>query len=495
MSAPADLNSGQAATAMRTEMPDSMNAALEQDAVQLRQRRRPLSFSLFWRTFFLLGLLLLGSAIGWYQLFHKLEYEPRVIDNARQLASLVNLARAALIHSDAITRVSLIKTLDDKEKVRIRPHEPGDTFTPFAQTDLERRMSDELATHLGPKTLVARSVNHEPGLWIGFAVEGDSYWLLMDRSRIGTLRGGSAWLLWLATLAALSLAGAMALAQLINRPLSKLSIAFARAREGDYQERLDENVRAREIRAVNIGFNRMAEQISKTERDRVEMLAGISHDLRTPLARLRLETEMSVPDANARELMAADITQVDLIIEKFLDYARPDDALLQSLPLAELTHACAQPFIAREDMQVQIDIPPDLHVTGDEIELSRVFANLLENARRHGRTPGEEITRVRIAATARNHVVTLRVRDYGPGAPPELLPNLTRPFYRGDSARTSATGSGLGLAIVNKVVQNMGGELEFLNSPNGGLMVLIRLPQALPLQHGSSSRKKRRDGI
>ncbi|MDR1967104.1 MAG: HAMP domain-containing protein [Burkholderiaceae bacterium] len=487
MSAPADVDPSPAAVSMPAELPDSMHLALEQDAT--RQRRHSLGFSLFWRTFFLLGLLLLGSAIGWYQLFHKLEYEPRVIDNARQLASLVNLARAALIHSDAITRVSLIKTLADQEKVRIRTHEPSDTFTPFAQTDLEQRMSSGLISHLGPQTLVASSVNNEPGFWVGFSIEGDSYWLLMDRSRIGTLRGGSAWLLWLATLAGLSLAGAVVLAQLINRPLRKLSSAFARAREGDYQERLDESVRASEIRAVNIGFNRMAEQISKTERDRVEMLAGISHDLRTPLARLRLDIEMSVPDADAREMMADDITQVDTIIKKFLDYARPDEAVLQALPLAELTRVCAQPFTARDDMQVQIDIPADLYVMGDEIELSRIFANLLENARRHGRTPGEAFSRVRIAATARDQVVTLRLRDYGPGAPPELLPNLTRPFYRGDSARTAAAGTGLGLAIVAKVVQHMGGELEFSNSPSGGLMTLIRLQQTPPPQSQTSRRR------
>jgi two-component system osmolarity sensor histidine kinase EnvZ len=255
-------------------------------------------------------------------------------------------------------------------------------------------------------------------------------------------------------------------------------VAAGRVREGDYQERLDENVRATEIREVNIGFNRMADQLSKIERDRAEMLAGISHDLRTPLARLRLETEMSVPDAEARELMAADIAQVDTIIEKFLDYARPDHVDLQVLPLAELARDCAQPFAVRDDMQVRIDIPPELRVLGDEIELSRVLANLLENARRYGKTPGTELTRVRMAATVREHVVTLRVRDYGPGVPPELLANLTRPFYRGDTARTSATGTGLGLAIVAKVVHNMGGELEFGNSPSGGLMVLIRLPQA-----------------
>ena len=470
---------------------DSMNAPLEVE----REARPPIGLSLFWRTFFLLALLLLGSSVGWYQMFRTLEYEPRVIDNARQIASLVNLSRAALIHSDAIARVSLIKTLAEQEKVRILPREPGDRFDLFNQTELERRMSAEIMARLGPGTVVASRVNDEAGLWVGFQIEGDSYWLLTDRSRVGALLGGSAWLLWLAMLGMVSLIGAALLARFINRPLRQLSIAAARVRGGDYlQGRLDENARSAEIREVNVGFNRMADQLSKIEQDRAEMLAGISHDLRTPLARLRLETEMSVPDAEARDHMVADIEQVDTIIDKFLDYARPDHVTLQALPLAELADAAAAPFTLRDDMQVQIDIPPELRVMGDDVELSRVLGNLLENARRYGQTPGTGVTRVRIAATVRDQWVTLRVRDHGPGVAPDVLPSLTRPFFRGDSARTAATGAGLGLAIVAKMVQNMGGSLDLSNSPSGGLMAVIRLQQAPEQRGGSSLLKKRRTG-
>ena len=470
---------------------DSMNAPLEVE----REARPPIGLSLFWRTFFMLALLLLGSSVGWYQMFRTLEYEPRVIDNARQIASLVNLSRAALIHSDAIARVSLIKTLAEQEKVRILPREPGDRFELFNQTELERRMSAEIMARLGPGTVVASRVNDEAGLWVGFQIEGDSYWLLTDRSRVGALLGGSAWLLWLAMLGMVSLIGAALLARFINRPLRQLSIAAARVRGGDYlQGRLDENARSAEIREVNVGFNRMADQLSKIEQDRAEMLAGISHDLRTPLARLRLETEMSVPDAEARDHMVADIEQVDTIIDKFLDYARPDHVTLQVLPLAELADAAAAPFTLRDDMQVQIDIPPELRVLGDDVELSRVLGNLLENARRYGQTPGTGVTRVRIAATVRDQWVTLRVRDHGPGVAPDVLPSLTRPFFRGDSARTAATGAGLGLAIVAKMVQNMGGSLDLSNSPSGGLMAVIRLQQAPEQRGGSSLLKKRRTG-
>jgi two-component system osmolarity sensor histidine kinase EnvZ len=342
---------------------------------------------------------------------------------------------------------------------------------------------------------VARNVNGEDGLWVGFSIAGDSYWLLMDRSRVGALVGGPTWLLWLVAIGALSLLGAAILARLINRPLKQLSLAAAHVREGDYlRKRLDEDALSSEIREVNIGFNRMADQLSKIEQDRAEMLAGISHDLRTPLARLRLETEMSVPDAEAREHMAADIAQVDNIIDKFLDYARPDHVTMEELSLDDLVRGSAMPFALRDDMKVQIEIPPELRVLGDSVELSRVFSNLLENARRYGKTPGTDQTQVRIVATARDHWVTLRLRDYGPGVPPSLLPNLTRPFFRGDAARTSATGAGLGLSIVAKMVQNMGGSLELGNSPSGGLMAILRLQQAPDARtaNGNALLKKRR---
>ena len=110
----------------------------------------------------MLALLLVGSTVAWLQTFRALEYEPRAILAAQQVASLVNLSRAALIHSDAIARVSLIKTLADQEALRILPREPGDRWDPFTQNDLDQRISDELARRLGPGTVVASRVN---GTW------------------------------------------------------------------------------------------------------------------------------------------------------------------------------------------------------------------------------------------------------------------------------------------------------------------------------------------
>ncbi len=139
--------------------------------------RSPVGLNLFWRTFCLLALLLVGSILAWLQTLRALDFEPRTLQTAKQVASLVNLSRAALEHSDAINRVSLIKTMADQEGVRILPREPGDSFELLEQNALGQKLTEELTTRLGYGTVVARSVNGEPGLWVGLA--------LLHKSAIG----------------------------------------------------------------------------------------------------------------------------------------------------------------------------------------------------------------------------------------------------------------------------------------------------------------------
>ena len=449
-------------------------APLETAPAQLEMRPRR-GFSLFWRTFFFLALLLFGSIVAWLQTYRSLESEPRAIQSAQQLASLVNLSRVALRYSDAIARVSLIKTLAEEERVRISLREPKDKFELFESDKLSQHISEELKARLGTGTLVASEVNGQKGLWVGFMVDKDEYWLQTDESRIGPSRG-STWLIWLVTAAALSLLGAAFIARLINSPLKQLSFAASRMRDGDFDASLlDESAATSEVREVNIGFNRMAQQLSKIEQDRVIMLAGISHDLRTPLARLRLETELSVADEDARAHMAADITQLDAIIDKFLDYARPEPALLASVSLNAVVEAAIYAMGQADDVRITVNVPDNMNVLADEVELLRVISNLLENARRYGKTPETGIALVDITAKARDQWLLIKVRDHGTGVSPDALSKLTRPFFRGNAARTAATGAGLGLAIVEKTVQRMGGVFGLANTASGGLAAHIKL--------------------
>ena len=458
-----------------TPPPDVTSPAPLEDTAAQRAR---VGLNLFWRTFFLLSLLLVGSILAWLQTLRALEFEPRTLQTAQQVASLVNLSRAALIHADAIARVSLLKTMADQEGVRILPREPTDHFEVLPPSALGARLTEELTERLGPGTIVAGSVNGETGLWVGFTINGDPNWLLMDRSRLAAA-SGKTWLIWLLTAGALSLAGAALIARLINRPLKELSYAANRVRDGDFAaSQLDEGAVTNEIREVNIGFNRMAQKLAKLEQDRAVMLAGISHDLRTPLARLRLETEMSVSDDVARQHMVADIVQLDATIDKFLDYARPDGVALTAVNLHAVVSSCVYAVQDHRELAITMNVPENLNVLADEVELARVISNLLENARRYGKDRETGITTVDIAAKARERWVLLKLRDHGPGAPPEQLAHLTKPFFRGDSARTAAAGAGLGLSIVDKTVQRLGGVFALANSSSGGLVAHVQLQRA-----------------
>jgi two-component system osmolarity sensor histidine kinase EnvZ len=208
------------------------------------------------------------------------------------------------------------------------------------------------------------------------------------------------------------------------------------------------------------------------------MLAGISHDLRTPLARLRLETEMSVNNEEARAHMAADITQLDAIIDKFLDYARPDRVKLTPVVLSDVIDSCVYSMRKLPDVTIRVDLEDDLLVYADEVELGRVITNLLENARRYGKTVTTGIADIRISALSRDQWVLMKVRDNGIGVAPAQLQQLTQPFFRGEAARTAANGAGLGLAIVDKTLQRMGGTFQLANSSKGGLSANIRLKRA-----------------
>jgi two-component system osmolarity sensor histidine kinase EnvZ len=439
--------------------------------------RNPLALSLFWRTFFLLALLVASGVFAWVQTLRALEFEPRAVQAAQQTAGLVNLARAALNSTDGINRVALIKGLSSQQSLKLAPHEPKDKWEPYETDRISRAIGQELRNQLGPGTLVASSVNGNPGLWVGFLIDKDPYWLQTELSRIGPISWNTL-TLWVSIALLATVLGSAAIARLINQPLKELSFAASRIREGEFDSRLDENTMTSEVRQVNIGFNRMARELAKVEQDRAVMLAGISHDLRTPLARLRLEAEMSVQDEEAKQNMAQDIDQLDAIIDKFMDYARPGEGKLVPVHLSSVVDREMAAFRDTSQIRITSRVAIDTKVIADETELGRVLQNLFENARRYGRSTDTGIARVQVTYARTGPWVILTVRDFGPGTDPKKLAQLTTPFFRGDAARTAATGAGLGLAIVDKAIQRMGGTFELANAPDGGLMAHIRLRKA-----------------
>jgi two-component system osmolarity sensor histidine kinase EnvZ len=163
-----------------------------------------------------------------------------------------------------------------------------------------------------------------------------------------------------------------------------------------------------------------------------------------------------------------------------MDYAKPGEVQLKPVHLATLIEREMAGFRDPAQIRITAKLSPDTRVLADEVELGRVFANLFENARRYGKSADTGIARVEVSYSRSGNAVTIRVRDHGPGVPPQKLSQLTTPFYRGDTARTEASGAGLGLAIVERNISRMGGQFEVSNAPDGGFVAAVKLRRAPP---------------
>lgn len=432
--------------------------------------------TLFWRTFLLVMVLILASLLAWVQSFRLFEREPRARQIAQQVVSIVNITRAALLYSDPTLRRDLLVELADNEGIRIVPLEPADQTEPLADTPLVRMASELVREQLGPQTRLAAEVNGVPGNWVSFSIEGDAYWVYIERDPL-TRDTGTAWVRWAISAALLSLLAAVAITRVVNQPLARLSRAARELGAGRVPAPLPETGPA-EIRTVNQSFNRMVADLDQLEQDRAVLLAGISHDLRTPLTRLRLELEINPLPEEARTAMGGDIEQIDAIVRQFLDYARfapgaptaqAEEIDLSTLLADAVAHHRLEPPIAT-------DIAPAVFLHGHRTELARAIDNLLTNAARYGLDPDGRPA-IHAALRAEAHEVTIEVADQGPGIAPAEVDRLLRPFERGEAARTSVGGAGLGLAIVARITRLHGGRFELVPNTPRGLRARLVLPR------------------
>ncbi|WP_250533942.1 ATP-binding protein [Caballeronia sp. AZ10_KS36] len=445
--------------------------------MRIDRRLLALAFGgLFWRTFALIALLIAVSLTAWFQSFRVIEREPRAQRVALQLVAVVKLTRTALLYSDPDLRRALLQDLESNEGVRVYPRETTDKYKLQPDESLNRLIERDVRGRLGNDTIIAQSVNDIPGVWISFKIDDDDYWVALDRDQLDTVTGLQ-WAGWGVFALALSLFGAAFITSLVNRPFARLALAARKVGSGQSPEPLPE--RGMGVAAeTNRSFNQMVQDLEQLEADRALMLAGISHDLRTPLARLRLETEMSPSDEATKLAMIDDIEQMDMIIGRFLDYARPMQRMPEAVDLSMIASELAARFQADEGVVMRTDLAPGAIIEGDPTDARRVVGNLLENARKYGRSERDDIARITLQTRVAHGRVELSVMDEGLGIPDDQVALITRPFYRVDAARTQANGTGLGMAIVQRLVTRQRGALRLRNrTPLPGFEVTIDFPQ------------------
>lgn len=432
-------------------------------------RRLQMPRTLLVRVFLLFGAVLAVSFGTWITLFGIAEQEPRAIQAARMVSSVASLTHTALLHSAPEQRIDLLQELSETEGIRLRPTDPADKITPLPDDAYHRLFAAEARRLLGSDTRLAQAIDGEPGLWASFWIDDqDEYWIVIPPERL-TVGVAMHWLGWALLAAALALLAAWLVARRITVPLRALAIAARRIGHGQRPPPLNTD-RDDEMAEVASAFNHMVHDLSQMERERAVVLAGISHDLRTPIARLRLETEMSVRDATARDAMASDLEQMDQIIGQFLSYARgEDDEAFNEHDLASVLADCAERFSA-QGMSIRCTTDGALPVRMRPTSLRRALDNLVENARKYAPGP------VDLSAVREDGECVICVCDRGPGIPDGEHERMLRPFARLESARSNANGTGLGLAIVDRIVRSHHGHLRLRSRGGGGLCVEIRLP-------------------
>ena len=435
-----------------------------------------LKSGLFWRTFFFLALLVMASMIAWFASFKIVERTPRAQQLAAQIISVVTITRAALTHSAPDKRSELLFDLASNDGIRVYLLEDSDKVELPETTASSIELQEVIQNTLGKETLIAAKVNDVAGFWISFDIDDDQYWLRLDQERV-TPSSGLQFIGWAAFSLFLTLVGAVFISKLINDPLSRLSSAALLIAKGKRPPPLPEKG-PNEIRETNASFNQMMDDLTRIDTDRAVILAGISHDLRTPLTRMQLEVEMANLTVEARQGMQFDLTQMDGIIGQFLDYAKP----LESVPfevvnISELLESMVEEAARLPEMVIRSSIIKDLEMLGNTVELYRLFNNLFENAKRYGKSPGSTSVKLDIQCSYKNKEkkqgILISIRDHGIGVPDADITRMLRPFTRVDISRSQANGSGLGLAIVDRIIKRHEGRIRISNHANGGFLVVI----------------------
>jgi len=422
--------------------------------------------SLFTRSFLLIALLILVSAAATVELYRVYEREPRARELAQQTVSIVNLTRAALVNADPVLRRNLLIELNEREGIRLAPLTGGEVLEPLPDEALFDLVSTKVKQALGDQTRFAYARDRVEGFWVSFTIDDDDYWVMLPRERFEPAIG----LEWLGgglALLGLALAGAWLIASALSRPLGAIAAAARVVGRGQLPEPLAETG-PREMRTVSVAFNRMAGDLAAMERERATVLAGISHDLRTPLSRLRLAIEMSGADQQTAEGMGADVEEMDKVIGQFLAFARGEDEPLGAGDLNGLIAEIVDGYRKRE--QAVSFTPGRLSALRfAPLAMRRAIGNLVDNALHYAGGA------IEVATARKGALVLVEVRDRGPGVPSSELERLKRPFTRLNEARSGSGGAGLGLAIVERIARAHGGRLELAAREGGGLVARLTL--------------------
>ncbi|MDD5404409.1 MAG: ATP-binding protein [Sulfuricella sp.] len=417
--------------------------------------------SLYARLTLVLLVALGASFATMYWLFLSHLEDTRNNNFARSLAAQISLAEALLRTRPA----SGFPAIAGIRIARSAPAQPATLAAETARrlTFLEARLSEELRR----KVEVVASREPVNGLWITLRAKPSEapQWMFFPMPRPHT-RLGDPLLRVLLVGFTVFFAGGMLLLWRIQRPLKRLGKALESVGQTNRLVALPVSGIG-EIRILGERYNEMVERLRRHEEDRATMLAGVSHDLRAPITRLRLLVELAQGPRSGE--MLRNLDDIGRITEQFLDYARGDNnEAPEQRDLSLFVEEVAAPYAA-EGVSV-IRSESDITLPLRASSLRRALVNLIENAIEYGGPP------ITIETFRAEGEAIIAVEDRGSGIDPDLISYALRPFSRLDHSRGGKGHCGLGLVIATRIAEQHHGRLELRNRAGGGLVAAIHLP-------------------
>jgi two-component system osmolarity sensor histidine kinase EnvZ len=428
------------------------------------------------RLVLLIATLLIVSQLVSLKIFDNFEREPRAEALAQEIITVVNFTKAALYAAAPSKRIQLFREINNIGDIKVYAAYPFESIEPIPNDPFLKLVVKKITARIPSGNFVV--INHYdiPGVWVSFEIDGDMFWVVVPRL-ITDRPFPWHWIGWGIVIAILAISGAYITTKRISRPINNLIDAADKIRNGHNVSRLPLDS-VTEFRELSEAFNEMAEVLSKVSKERKFLLASVSHDIRTPLTRIRLASEMLPSNSSAlKESLEEDIIEINDILNQFLDFARgfqdePKTPINLGKLLKEIQtkHKRMGQTFTLKKKNIRTDIPKKLFIDIRPIAFQRCLDNLINNAFFY--STGKVI----LEATLLEESFTISIIDDGPGIPEDQKSKLLLPFERVDEARGNKGGSGLGLTIADRIVKAHDGKLELINRPEGGLDVKITIP-------------------
>jgi len=416
--------------------------------------------SLFGRNVLLLTVTILVSVSLSFISIYALILNAQLNRFSSIAAELVNTISASAYELPPESRLALLERADASPYLRILPPGVVPEIGEYRENQIQRAFMQRFIDQLDFQTELDWRVGVDQTLWLHLRIGDDFYWVAAESSTTWTpLR----WLILImfVVIGVVTLIGIIATRQ-ISKPLAALK------QETDEwslsSNRKMATVRGpTEVAALANSFQRMAERLRKAETVRAETLAELSHDLRTPLARLRLAVEMMSDSDDLKESATRQVTQIDRLIGQFMDYARGGHTEpTEMFDLSGLVTDVAQQF------EIDAEIVANLSLNGQQEFIRRALVNLIENSQKYGAPP----IQIKLSKSVSHAVI--EVSDQGEGFEGAETQKMLQSFSRGEHVK-QISGSGLGLAIVRRVAAAHDGEITFAKVTPTGFQATLSL--------------------